>query len=501
LGYVAWTATRSVTSRFFDDYFLQLYAAFVVLNHIAGLGCAFLVTLIASRWGLSFGQRIIVMFFFLCSNAVLNYMQAGTAYIPGLFWQLLAMYLFIRASESRRYSLAFSVGAGLALGLAALMWFVYVLTIPAVLGFWYLWARDKDARTRLHLAHVAGLTALVSIVLCYTFVAVVNDLTTGVKFIAWYREASHGLAQNRQLLRLPMGFPRAFIDLGSDGVILKRFLFHDPYSPVSAADLLRLSVWKLLVVYSGLASLVAIVLRQRDGSRMLIPYFAGVIPVFLFATILFEPSQPERYLPFFPVMIPLVAIATSQFSWRGRLDRILLLCFAAIVVTNFIAHKASLDAGRSRARVRIGAIASELKPKSRVVLLSFRDDVNRFYARFPFDQVSPVVRSALYYLVEPSSGRNWRAEFATMVLRTWNGGGEVWASRRLWSDRPQSEWEWTEGDDPILRWSDLAAVFKRFQVKRTVGGDDGFAEVLDTDANRELIAALTMSDTHGTRQP
>ena len=50
--------------------------------------------------------------------------------------------------------------------------------------------------------------------------------------------------------------PRAFFNLGNDGMILKRFVFKDPYAPVSVLDLVRLSLWKLCLVYAALLALV-----------------------------------------------------------------------------------------------------------------------------------------------------------------------------------------------------------------------------------------------------
>src|SRR5581483_7194623 len=46
-------------------------------------------------------------------------------------------------------------------------------------------------------------------------------------------------SQVRGFNRMVFGFARSFFNMGTDAVVFKRYLLHDPYNPVSIFELLR----------------------------------------------------------------------------------------------------------------------------------------------------------------------------------------------------------------------------------------------------------------------
>jgi hypothetical protein len=64
-------------------------------------------------------------------------------------------------------------------------------------------------------------------------------------------------------------------------------------------------------------------------------------------------------------------------------------------------------------------------------------------------------------------------------------------SARLLSSRPEAVWLWVEGDDRRIRWSDLPALFTRFEYdSRILEGSDGFVRLARTPSNLERLALL-----------
>jgi len=503
LGWLSWQVTKPVTAGWYGgDARSEIMAGFVLINILGGIGIAIVTVAVCRALKVSDIRTLFVTTFLLSTNVLLNWTRAGTAYVAGFFCQLLAVYLLLRAVRDRSRSLRLSVIAGVALGVAVIMWFPYVLTTAGIVLLACLYDRDEFADSdglqgRVRMAAVCAATAGAVVLGTYASVAVVHGFTTPDKFLAWIRSSSHGMNQNRRLLRVITGFPRGFIDFGNDGMILKRFLLHDPYAPVSLLDLIRLSLWKLPVFYGGFAALMWALFRSRERWGILVPFIAALIPMLFFAVALFEPSSVERFLPLFGILTVGFAIAARDFSIREHWQKLLIGCAVVTMAVNVYAFTGEQDPVSSPVAKRIALIHDKLRPHSRVVLLSTLDDIGTFVSEYPFHEFVRRNRLPVYHLMEPGIqvGSGTFPEFARTATETWNQGGEVWVSRRLLASRPLPEWNWVEGDNPALRWADISSYFQKFEIADSIGDQDGFVRLSDSLANRGIVSESLQSAT------
>ena len=88
----------------------------------------------------------------MCTNAFLNHMHAGHAYVPAVAFLTLGIWLLVR-----RATILFACAAGTALAFSALLWFPFVLVIPAGLLVGLL-GTDALGHTRARFVVVAALS-------------------------------------------------------------------------------------------------------------------------------------------------------------------------------------------------------------------------------------------------------------------------------------------------------------------------------------------------------
>ena len=60
------------------------------------------------------------------------------------------------------------------------------------------------------------------------------------------------------------------------------------------------------------------------------------------------------------------------------------------------------------------------------------------------------------------------------------------------SARPQAHWNWVEGDDKRVSWTDVYSFFIGFELGESVGGDDGFVRLLPSERNKSLLSQTTI---------
>ena len=142
--------------------------------------------------------------------------------------------------------------------------------------------------------------------------------------LAWVGEASHGI-QIAGVARAVFGFARSFINMGEDGVLFKRYLLHDPFSPVSVAALLRVALAKLVFFYALLASVVVTLLMAKRWRPLGLLAMASA-PVLLFA-VRWQGGDMERYLPLYPFLFLAIALCLSERA--QRFQRLLSVAFIA----------------------------------------------------------------------------------------------------------------------------------------------------------------------------
>jgi hypothetical protein len=276
--------------------------------------------------------------------------------------------------------------------------------------------------------------------------------------------------------------------LGDDARLIKRFVFGDPYEPAHLAEVLRASLWKIAVVFSGGAALLWALwrnLRTRPAAWVVL---AGSIPTIAFAILVFETSAPERYLPLFPAIFCGVCVVLTLRSQK----RIRVLAGAFLIVlllVNYRAYGWDLRAVAARASVRAAWVRERVASPSIVFLLSFRDPLSGHFQRSPFAPDNRKGPLPLFHVTESGNGRveQWRSDAACRVLEAWKVNGEVWLSLRLLAPRPEPDWQWTENDDPRLHWVDVPAFFTPLETGERIGDADGFAVVSHSEKNQVYL--------------
>ena len=501
IGYLIWHLGQPYWSRQVGgSQVLEVYGALRLPNLLLGYVAALASFGIARRISRSVLVGAIVAGAFLGWNPFVNYVQSGTAYVPGLAMQLSGLYLLLGDSSGKR-SRWRAWSGGMLLALSVCLWFPYLFGLPGVFFLAYLWGRtdpawnSNESRTRLRwLAHAILACALIG-VLSYG----VGMSLAGVKSVeqlkTWVADAGHGVQPERKYLRVATGLPRGLVEIGQQGLVLKRFVTKDPYDPVTVYDLLRSGLWKVLLFYAGIAGLIWTLVRDPDARAVSLPFFVSGALVLFLAVVLFEPSQSERWMPAFAVLLPAIAFVLRG----GKALRISVIPLAILLVaawvSNFAAHATPSEPGPENPAVaRILEVKPLLVPHSIVTLLSFRDGISDFLARFPFHPLNPLNGTKamrFYFLTEPGSANSarWARSFAGRGLQAWQEGGDIWISKRMIAARPLPEWGWVEGDDPHLHWSDISEFFTACTFDSDVGGADGFLRIARVPTNQALLEA------------
>ena len=425
---------------------------------------------------------------FIFAQAFLNYFHTGAPYIPGLSLVLLAMYLLAAQGNKDKRSFLLTVLAGASLAGSGLLWFPYVLAIPAALLAPLLLFGFSTQRLKLSLlAAVVG--AIIGGAVYFSVLAHLG-VHNVQEFRAWTEKTSRTIGwSNKGISKTVFGFARSFINMGNDGMLFKRFLLHDPLNPVSALDLVRLSLWKLLAFYLFLFFVLLSLITSTNGRRLLFLFMINVLPVIAFA-VYWQGGDPERYLPLYPLLFIAVAWALDSEQVRRLFKYPLVLFVLTMIVTNVVMmSRARLNRQQESAATRVRELSGMLKPNSRVFTANWQDDLVNFNRSFPLNPLNRngnLVVGALISPGEPEVAR-WQQEFSTRALSVWSAGGDVWISRRLSSPRPRPEWNWVEGDDRRVSWSDLYRYAARLELGQTVGGDDGFSLLAPSERNRQVM--------------
>ena len=484
LGWLVFVVCRPIIKVVAGDGFRPgISFVLVAINWLAGLisVCALvgiLKRLCARSWVV-----IGVAVAFIFSHGFLNFTQTGSSYIPGLSLLLLGFYVLLRGSSGR--DLQTAVLAALALAGAVCLWFPYVLALPAAVVSPLLFSD----RLRWRLVIATGIATSVFLALAYGSVVVgVLGIHSVAGFKAWMSAASHD-TDIRGLNRMVFGFARSFIYMGNDGMLFKRYLLHDPFNPVTAFDLLRLSLWKLALFYLFVASVFVGLLQSAKSRRILVLLVLNVGPVILFA-ISFDGGAIERYLPLYPVLfLSLCVLLCSDRSWIVT-KYVAIAFMAAMVVTNLVATAKPVQDRKQQASAnRINDVVARLKPNSRILAVNWQDDLINFSRSYPFHPLNRAGDLRIGALVTPgtTTTADWRQGFATQAEETWNRGGDMWVSQRALSPRPLPDWNWAEGDEKRVSWPDFQKFFSQLELGETVGGSDGFVLIPPTEKNREFL--------------
>ena len=432
------------------------------------------------------------------SQGFLVHAQSGASYVPGLSLLSLGIYILVRHGDKPVRPVLIALLAGAALAGSVCFWITYVLAIPAallsplfVLGF------DKK---RLRLVVVTGVVCAGLTGLAYSLVLAHLGIYTFGGFRSWMAASAEAAYIHRGgLLRMLFSFARAFISMGNDGMMFKRFLSQDPFNPVSLSELLRLSLWKIALFYVFLTAVIINLLRVKVGRHVLGLLLIGMTPTMVLALLL-EGGAVDRYLPVYPfVFLSLAYSLGNSRSLRG-LNIAALVFFIAAAITNLsVLATPVLERQQEMTAARIRDLQPRLKPKSLLLTANLRDDLVNFNRSFPLHPINLDREHPLWVgsIIAPGAENvsRWRNEFAAAAFKAWNEGGEVWLSRRVLSPTPHSEWGWVESDDPRVSWTDIYTFFSQFEMGQSLGGEDGFVLLLRSPQNEMILGDWTQKQT------
>ena len=488
LAWVLYRIFNSLTSALFGpDERAKVTFTLIGINWVAGLACLFLLRALITR--VCNRQWIInlVTIALLFSSAFLNYGQTGSAYVPGLALALGGGVILVRDRE-KGHKLINAVLAGIVLALAVCFWFPFVLLLPAALSlplFLFGWNK-RQVRATLCAGVASGLVTLIA----YGVVVRMLNISNLEDLLEWVTAASHGMNQMRGVPRMVFGFANSLVDLSGDGAVFKRYLKHDPFNPVSASDVFRLSLWKLVFAYLFLSCVAINLLRTDRGKRIFGLVIVDLLPTVIFALFIFEAGDMSRYIATLPLLFLAVAAALCSDRAIPWTKYVIILFIAVSIVTNVRAMSAStLNLREQRVEGRIRDLLPLLKPESRVVTSHLQDEINNFTRDFLFNPINRNGNLRYFAVVAVNSTQvdYWRRDFASGTKEVWSSGGDLWISKRLLTPRPRPEWTWVEGDDPRISWTDLYKFFSQFEMGQSVGGDDGFVLLIPSDRNKEIL--------------
>ena len=476
-----------------------LLTGLIALCWLAGLASTVFLYDLALRIGQRVWIALLVAAALVWSQAFLDYTHTGCAYVPGLAFFMIGVWLVFRHEDGNPRATLAGVGAGIAFAVAIGLWFPYALAVPGALAAPLLlhgWSKERF-RSAARASIAFALTAAV----VYGSAAAAQRIYTLHGVLAWVSSSSHGIAI-AGFSRMVFGFSRSFVNMGNDGVLFKRFLLHDPFNPVSLVELMRVSLGKLALVYLFFAVVFAALAVSAKGRRYLAFVAVSALPIIAFAWS-WQGGDMERYLPLYPVLFVSLAYALSEGPWVRfvRLAAVLFAVFLIAVDTGPLSRSA---AERRQADVmrRIDEIQQSWKPGSHIATVLWQDDVTSFYWNYPFN---PINRSGIlsqprgdvpvvFDIVDRNSPNapRWRQIFAADALAVWSRGGDMWVSKEAFSPRPDSAW--VEGDDPTVPWPDVPGFFTTLDTSRSVGGENGFLLLAPSSHNRQILTQLAVEE-------
>ena len=432
----------------------------------------------------------------LCTNAVLDYSRSGAPYLPALAWLVLSLWLVERAHARPARAILLATFAGLSLFASIAFWFPFLLAAP-VAALYALYGSPKPPlRLRVQIAAVLVAVCVVLLGASYVAAARARQIHSFAELKSWINASRNDVAQTDKIKRAVSGVPRSFLDLGDDTLLLKRYVFRDPYNRVGIGQvLLAPGTIKLLLFYLYAGAVVVVLWKSPGGRRTLVLLAAAAAPVVGFAVFLFEPGATERYLPAYPFVFLAAACALTGEGRHSAAVRPMMAFFllAVLCAGNIYAKSPWRTSGAYQAFLeRKDSLEAQAQPGSMVAVINFWDPLYRVPPLRLLDSRAQPRNLWVYDVIETASARvfRWRQELAENALERWSRGEQVWLSDRLLADRPLPEWKWIEGDTGRVKWTELRDFFRSLDVTERAGGNDGFALLAPDTRNLERLGEL-----------
>jgi hypothetical protein len=492
IGWLAFRLSSPVLGMFVGpDPRVQVTLILIILSWMAGLASSLLLLALLRLYCTHGWTPQLVVTAFVFSMAELNYSQTGSSYTPGLSLLILGMYLIAQEAMRPSENVGMQVCAALALAGSVSLWFLYVLAVPAAIMLPF--ASGPPDRSRVRFSSGTLYYFCLSIALIYVGVIIHLRLSSVASALAWILASSHGILI-QGVSRAIFGWPRSLMTMGDAGRIIKRYILHDPFNPISGRDLLGLwpELLKFGLFYMTLVSIIVTLGRSSRGRQGLTVGTLATLPVLGFA-IHWSGGDLERYLPLYPAFFLMLSISLTDqkaVSWAKTIAWLFVLC---VVFPNAVSlRSAAVQHSQTQAENRVIGLLPRLKPGSCIIVSHNLDDLMEFNRNFPFSSINRLDALHIYGLLTPgdSDVTRWRESFASRALSTWHAGGDMWISSRVLHRTPYPDWNWVEGDDNRVSWLDLESFFAHLQYGESLGGDDGFVLLLSSTENRKLLGVL-----------
>lgn len=497
-GWICFVLARPVTQLIaHQNQRAEVLLTLIGINFLASLGSVLLFFKLSRKVVGNEWSAMVATIGFFSADAFLDYAHSGNAYVVGLSCLLAGMYLACSESFSQT-TLYRSLSAAFFFALAVLFWLPYVFVLPAAMAAPLVLYGNEKKRRRAAWQTVISCAAFGLGV--YSVVIAVVGIHSLVDLKAWILASGHGHIQPgglRAAARLAFSVPRSFVNMDRDGMWLKRYLVSDPYAPVTTTQLFGLSLWKLVLFYAAAGVVGFELLRSKPGKSLLFLLASTVLPIFVFAVFIFEAGSIERYLPLYPfVFLALGYVVYSKQTMRAS-KALLVVALAAMMVVNVSAmRRGTLAARKAEAVGRIQDLIPLLGPDSLVLAVNEQDSLAELRQNFPMDPINLSSEWRTYDVLEINTERlsTWREDLAKRILRTWQRDGTVWLPVRFLRAQPKPAWNWVEGDDKRVHWTDLPAFFSKLETGTAVGGEDGFLLLQNGTRNKEILERLTDPD-------
>jgi hypothetical protein len=468
---------------------LKVLYGLIWIDRLAGFAAVLLMADLLRRVTRRPAGLMAAMLTMIWGAAFLGYAQAGGPYIPALALSVLALWWGVAGPGNKATK---AVMAGVALAWAVAIWFPFVLIVPATACASLFFGEEESARGHYRWALLTAGSSGALLIAMFALGADLAGCTSLREFANWMQSSSHGWQQHQTVLRAVSGCARLFIELGSAGISLKRFVFKDPYNPVSVAELVLRALWQIALFWIFLLMIAIGASRSALGRRLLKLAAIAVLPTLFFALALFEPSSPERFLPILPFLLLALAAAWEAERGGARAARVVAMVFAALLPLMNGPTMLAGGAERNRTKASIEEFRRFAGPDDSLMTLILTDPLQSFSTLDPFDPVNlptPVRTEQIVTAAMTYTGR-WRQGFEKGVLQAWRRGAEVWVTKTALADRPPASTSWVEGDDPTVHWRDLPEFLRRLEYDRSTPGADGFMRVRHSALNE---AALRMA--------
>lgn len=504
-GYLGYQFLSPYYRQWFGDTPAQAVCRFLVqTNVVCAILALFVMSLIFTRVSRPWTAAAVA---FAIAGAIgfLNYSRSGCSYVPALLFSTIAFLLLVQAVESPSRGRRYALMAGFSFAVSCGLWFPYAfsgLGMVAILYFWPSPSPDQTATQRPIQRHHLIALFLASLVISSLAMFVPGAAAKGIanfsQLAHWVRESDNGVGQSLNAMRAVTGIPRSMWGFGDEIVVIKRWMFSDPFNPAPIRTWAFSLGSKLAIFYLGVAAALWVLWKER--SPVLYIFVAAALPLLLFAVLVFEPSAQERFLPLFPFAYLAFAI-TLDLSRRHRIAAAAVVVLLSSVLVFNLTNNKGADAlnRRKETRERIQALSGAVRPDALVFVLTFNDDLYRLPAHNPLDKTLIADGFRISDVVLTASQRlgYWRGDFAEQSQKQWTAGKDVWVSERLLAQRPEPRWMWVEGDDRNISWPQLPVFFNAFEFdSKVLPGKDGFLRLARTAANHDLLAATYTRTVH-----